>query len=160
MLFSLVCAIRLNCPHFYSYPFHILRSEVLLSEMDKNMYVRNTKHSVKWNEVLNSLQSSYPFHIQLSDMKWIREGICTVNYYGVLYYSAFRTKIWTSFGLCVWMCQIPQNLPCSVTLQPGPEDTGKACGVDYELRAFCAKTVEEKIHQRSNTFIHLRLQPN
>lgn len=55
---------------------------------------------------------------------------------------------------------IPQNLPCSVTLQPGPEDTGKACGVDYELRAFCAKTVEEKIHQRSNTFIHLRLQPN
>ncbi|CAM4641011.1 unnamed protein product, partial [Lepidochelys kempii] len=23
---------------------------------------------------------------------------------------------------------IPQNLPCSVTLQPGPEDTGKACG--------------------------------
>lgn len=21
--------------------------------------------------------------------------------------------------------QIPQNLPCSVTLQPGPEDTGK-----------------------------------
>ncbi|XP_035531314.1 arrestin red cell-like [Morone saxatilis] len=55
---------------------------------------------------------------------------------------------------------IPQNLPCSVTLQPGPEDTGKACGVDYELRAFCAKTVEEKIHQRFNTFRHLRLQPN
>ncbi|XP_016403016.1 arrestin red cell-like, partial [Sinocyclocheilus rhinocerous] len=27
---------------------------------------------------------------------------------------------------------IPQNLPCSVTLQPGPEDTGKACGVDFE----------------------------
>ncbi|KAH0626025.1 hypothetical protein JD844_000722, partial [Phrynosoma platyrhinos] len=23
--------------------------------------------------------------------------------------------------------QIPQNLPCSVTLQPGPEDTGKVC---------------------------------
>ncbi|KAI3376698.1 hypothetical protein L3Q82_017128 [Scortum barcoo] len=55
---------------------------------------------------------------------------------------------------------IPQNLPCSVTLQPGPEDTGKACGVDYELRAFCAKTVEEKIHQRFNTFRHLRLQMN
>uniref|UniRef100_A0A674N1F5 Arrestin beta 2 n=1 Tax=Takifugu rubripes TaxID=31033 RepID=A0A674N1F5_TAKRU len=34
---------------------------------------------------------------------------------------------------------IPQNLPCSVTLQPGPEDTGKACGVDFEIRAFCAK---------------------
>uniref|UniRef100_A0A3B1J5A5 Arrestin beta 2 n=1 Tax=Astyanax mexicanus TaxID=7994 RepID=A0A3B1J5A5_ASTMX len=43
---------------------------------------------------------------------------------------------------------IPQNLPCSVTLQPGPEDTGKACGVDFEIRAFCAKSVEEKIHKR------------
>ncbi|MGH0187547.1 UNVERIFIED_CONTAM: hypothetical protein FKN15_025500 [Acipenser sinensis] len=42
---------------------------------------------------------------------------------------------------------IPQNLPCSVTLQPGPEDTGKACGVDFEIRAFCAKAVDEKIHK-------------
>ncbi|XP_026208424.1 arrestin, beta 2b isoform X2 [Anabas testudineus] len=51
---------------------------------------------------------------------------------------------------------IPQNLPCSVTLQPGPEDTGKACGVDYELRAFCAKTVEEKIHQRNSVNLVIR----
>uniref|UniRef100_A0A8C4GR90 Arrestin, beta 2b n=1 Tax=Dicentrarchus labrax TaxID=13489 RepID=A0A8C4GR90_DICLA len=51
---------------------------------------------------------------------------------------------------------IPQNLPCSVTLQPGPEDTGKACGVDYELRAFCAKTVEEKIHQRNSVHLAIR----
>jgi len=82
------------------------------------------------------------------------------------------------------LVQIPQNLPCSVTLQPGPEDTGKverergvkieiwkegekerersqwllnqiypppplqACGVDFEIRAFCAKSIEEKIHKR------------
>lgn len=26
---------------------------------------------------------------------------------------------------CSMSCQIPLNLPCSVTLQPGPEDTGK-----------------------------------
>ncbi|XP_070786373.1 arrestin, beta 2b isoform X3 [Enoplosus armatus] len=51
---------------------------------------------------------------------------------------------------------IPQNLPCSVTLQPGPEDTGKACGVDYELRAFCAKTAEEKIHQRNSVHLVIR----
>ncbi|XP_042256469.1 arrestin, beta 2b [Thunnus albacares] len=51
---------------------------------------------------------------------------------------------------------IPQNLPCSVTLQPGPEDTGKACGVDYELQAFCAKTVEEKIHQRNSVHLVIR----
>nr|XP_047903984.1 beta-arrestin-1 [Anser cygnoides] len=42
----------------------------------------------------------------------------------------------------------PPNLPCSVTLQPGPEDTGKACGVDYEVKAFCAENLEEKIHKR------------
>lgn len=73
--------------------------------------------------------------------------------------------------------QIPLNLPCSVTLQPGPEDTGKvggafyqtltvtsvcppspaynnaacapqACGVDFEVKAFCAENAEEKIHKR------------
>lgn len=51
---------------------------------------------------------------------------------------------------------IPQNLPCSVTLQPGPEDTGKACGVDYELQAFCAKNAEEKIHQRNSVHLVIR----
>ncbi|XP_012685435.1 arrestin, beta 2a isoform X2 [Clupea harengus] len=51
---------------------------------------------------------------------------------------------------------IPQNLPCSVTLQPGPEDTGKACGVDFEIRAFCAKTVEEKIHKRNSVRLVIR----
>uniref|UniRef100_A0AAY4BX88 Arrestin C-terminal-like domain-containing protein n=1 Tax=Denticeps clupeoides TaxID=299321 RepID=A0AAY4BX88_9TELE len=51
---------------------------------------------------------------------------------------------------------IPQNLPCSVTLQPGPEDTGKACGVDFEVRAFCAKSVEEKIHKRNSVRLVIR----
>uniref|UniRef100_H2ZXX0 Arrestin beta 2 n=1 Tax=Latimeria chalumnae TaxID=7897 RepID=H2ZXX0_LATCH len=51
---------------------------------------------------------------------------------------------------------IPQNLPCSVTLQPGPEDTGKACGVDFEVRAFCAKTMEEKIHKRNSVRLVIR----
>lgn len=35
--------------------------------------------------------------------------VCAVHRLHMLYFSA----------------QIPQNLPCSVTLQPGPEDTGK-----------------------------------
>lgn len=51
---------------------------------------------------------------------------------------------------------IPQNLPCSVTLQPGPEDTGKACGVDFEIRAFCAKTVEEKNCKRNSVRLVIR----
>lgn len=73
--------------------------------------------------------------------------------------------------LCLLFFQIPLNLPCSVTLQPGPEDTGKvrtslvgskplgsgrttgvlcvqACGVDFEVNAFCAENPEEKIHKR------------
>ncbi|XP_061921728.1 arrestin red cell-like isoform X1 [Entelurus aequoreus] len=52
--------------------------------------------------------------------------------------------------------RIPQNLPCSVTLQPGPEDTGKACGVDYELQAFCANTADEKLHQRNSVLLVIR----
>ncbi|CAJ1086461.1 arrestin red cell-like [Xyrichtys novacula] len=52
--------------------------------------------------------------------------------------------------------KIPQNLPCSVTLQPAPEDSGKACGVDYELQAFCAKSVDEKIHQRNSVQLVIR----
>lgn len=51
---------------------------------------------------------------------------------------------------------IPHSLPCSVTLQPGPEDTGKACGVDYELQVFCAKTEDEKIHQRNSVHLLIR----
>uniref|UniRef100_A0A3B4AZY4 Arrestin-C n=1 Tax=Periophthalmus magnuspinnatus TaxID=409849 RepID=A0A3B4AZY4_9GOBI len=34
--------------------------------------------------------------------------------------------------------QMPTNLPCSVSLQPGPNDAGKACGVDFEVKAYLA----------------------
>ncbi|XP_077356281.1 arrestin red cell-like [Festucalex cinctus] len=51
---------------------------------------------------------------------------------------------------------IPQELPCSITLQPGPEDTGKACGVDFELQAYCAKTAGEKLHQRNSVHLLIR----
>uniref|UniRef100_A0A3B3CE04 Beta-arrestin-1 n=1 Tax=Oryzias melastigma TaxID=30732 RepID=A0A3B3CE04_ORYME len=51
---------------------------------------------------------------------------------------------------------IPLNLPCSVTLQPGPEDTGKACGVDFEVKAFCAENAEEKIHKRNSVRLVIR----
>ncbi|XP_051917586.1 arrestin, beta 2b isoform X1 [Hippocampus zosterae] len=51
---------------------------------------------------------------------------------------------------------IPQNLPCSVTLQPGPEDTGKACGVDFELQAYCTRTAGERIHQRNSVHLVIR----
>ncbi|KAF3838583.1 hypothetical protein F7725_010351, partial [Dissostichus mawsoni] len=34
--------------------------------------------------------------------------------------------------------QMPTDLPCSVSLQPGPNDTGKACGVDFEVKGYIA----------------------
>ncbi|CAL9707064.1 unnamed protein product [Knipowitschia caucasica] len=39
---------------------------------------------------------------------------------------------------CPFSFQMPTNLPCSVALQPGPNDAGKACGVDFEVKAYIA----------------------
>ncbi|XP_019391785.1 PREDICTED: arrestin-C [Crocodylus porosus] len=52
--------------------------------------------------------------------------------------------------------EIPTNLPCSVTLQPGPDDVGKACGVDFEVKGFCAENLEEKIHKRNSVRLVIR----
>ncbi|XP_051878288.1 beta-arrestin-1-like [Pristis pectinata] len=58
---------------------------------------------------------------------------------------------------CYPFCfEMPTNLPCSVTLQPGPEDHGKACGVDFEVKAFCADNLEEKIHKRNSVRLIIR----
>lgn len=50
--------------------------------------------------------------------------------------------------------QIPKNSPCSVTLQPAPGDTGKPCGVDYELKTYVSED-DEKIHKRFVCFFHV-----
>ncbi|KAG5284658.1 hypothetical protein AALO_G00029070 [Alosa alosa] len=38
---------------------------------------------------------------------------------------------------------IPTNLPCSVTLQPGEEAKGKACGVDFEVKGYVANAADD-----------------
>ncbi|XP_028838914.1 arrestin 3a, retinal (X-arrestin) isoform X2 [Denticeps clupeoides] len=38
--------------------------------------------------------------------------------------------------------KIPTNLPCSVTLQPGEDDKGKPCGVDFEVKGYMAKEAD------------------
>ncbi|KAE8584031.1 hypothetical protein XENTR_v10020796 [Xenopus tropicalis] len=48
------------------------------------------------------------------------------------------------------------DLPCSVTLQPGPEDTGKKCGVDFEVKGFCAENVEEKVPRKNSVQLIIR----
>lgn len=49
---------------------------------------------------------------------------------------------------CSISFQIPANSPCSVTLQPANGDTGKPCGVDYELKTYVGDEPEEKLHKR------------
>uniref|UniRef100_A0A8C2EUX3 Arrestin-C n=1 Tax=Cyprinus carpio TaxID=7962 RepID=A0A8C2EUX3_CYPCA len=54
---------------------------------------------------------------------------------------------------------IPTNLPCSVTLQPGPDDKGKACGVDFEVKAYLAKSADdpdEKIDKKDTCRLVIR----
>ncbi|XP_019616409.1 PREDICTED: beta-arrestin-1-like isoform X2 [Branchiostoma belcheri] len=52
--------------------------------------------------------------------------------------------------------EMPKNAPSSVTLQPAPGDTGKPCGVDYELKAFVADSIEEKAHKRNSVRLAIR----
>ncbi|KAG9263223.1 arrestin-C-like [Astyanax mexicanus] len=54
---------------------------------------------------------------------------------------------------------IPTNLPCSVTLQPGPDDKGKPCGVDFEVKTYVAKAAEdpdEKIEKKDTARLIIR----
>ncbi|XP_051973618.1 arrestin-C-like [Xyrauchen texanus] len=54
---------------------------------------------------------------------------------------------------------IPTNLPCSVTLQPSPDDTGKACGVDFEVKAYLANSADdpdEKIDKKDTCRLVIR----
>ncbi len=44
--------------------------------------------------------------------------------------------------------ELPPHCPASVTLQPAPGDTGKPCGIDYELKAFVGEAAEDKPHKR------------
>lgn len=52
--------------------------------------------------------------------------------------------------------QLPPHCPASVTLQPAPGDTGKPCGVDYELKAYVAEDVDEKPHKRNSVRLAIR----
>lgn len=46
--------------------------------------------------------------------------------------------------------ELPPHCPASVTLQPAPGDTGKPCGVDYELKAFVGESQDDKPHKRNS----------
>ncbi|XP_044764725.1 beta-arrestin-1 isoform X1 [Coccinella septempunctata] len=52
--------------------------------------------------------------------------------------------------------ELPPHCPASVTLQPAPGDTGKPCGVDYELKAFVGENQEDKPHKRNSVRLAIR----
>ncbi|XP_068456174.1 arrestin 3a, retinal (X-arrestin) [Clinocottus analis] len=55
--------------------------------------------------------------------------------------------------------QIAPNLPCSVSLQPGPDDKGKACGVDFEVKAYLANdkcNADETIDKKDTARLIIR----
>lgn len=52
--------------------------------------------------------------------------------------------------------ELPPHCPASVTLQPAPGDTGKPCGVDYELKAFVADSQDDKPHKRNSVRLAIR----
>ncbi|XP_055372559.1 beta-arrestin-1 isoform X2 [Condylostylus longicornis] len=52
--------------------------------------------------------------------------------------------------------ELPPHCPASVSLQPAPGDTGKPCGVDYELKAFVGERIEDKPHKRNSVRLAIR----
>ncbi|XP_030007973.1 S-arrestin b isoform X2 [Sphaeramia orbicularis] len=52
--------------------------------------------------------------------------------------------------------EFPDNLPCSVALQPGPNDVGKKCAVEFEVKAFCAEHQDEKVEKQSSVRLTIR----
>eukprot|EP00088_Acartia_fossae_P048248 TRINITY_DN5261_c0_g1_i1.p1 TRINITY_DN5261_c0_g1~~TRINITY_DN5261_c0_g1_i1.p1 ORF type:complete len:453 (+),score=89.12 TRINITY_DN5261_c0_g1_i1:44-1402(+) len=52
--------------------------------------------------------------------------------------------------------ELPPHCPASVTLQPAPGDTGKPCGIDYEMKAYVGESNEDKPHKRNSVRLAIR----
>ncbi|XP_069926137.1 S-arrestin [Oryctolagus cuniculus] len=58
-----------------------------------------------------------------------------------------------------FLLTFPDYLPCSVMLQPAPQDVGKSCGVDFEVKAFATDVTdseEDKIPKKSSVRLLIR----
>lgn len=51
---------------------------------------------------------------------------------------------------------LPPNAPASVTLQPGPEDEGQPCGVQYYVKVFVGENETDRSHRRSQVMMTIR----
>ncbi|XP_072033471.1 beta-arrestin-1-like isoform X2 [Amphiura filiformis] len=52
--------------------------------------------------------------------------------------------------------RLPPGAASSVTLQPAPGDTGKPCGVDYELSTYVTEDADGKPHKRNSVRLAIR----
>lgn len=52
--------------------------------------------------------------------------------------------------------EVPPHCPASVSLQPSPNETGKPCGVDYELKTYVGDQTDEKPHKRNSVRLAIR----
>ncbi|KAK2822864.1 hypothetical protein Q5P01_022929 [Channa striata] len=52
--------------------------------------------------------------------------------------------------------EFPDNLPCSVAMQPAPHDVGKHCAVEFEIKAFSAESQDAKVRKRSTVKLMIR----
>ncbi|KAL6070308.1 hypothetical protein STEG23_008562 [Scotinomys teguina] len=58
-----------------------------------------------------------------------------------------------------FLLTFPDYLPCSVMLQPAPQDVGKSCGVDFEVKAFATDNAdgeEDKLSKKSSVRLLIR----
>lgn len=51
---------------------------------------------------------------------------------------------------------LPPNAPASVTLQPGAEDEGQPCGVQYYVKIFVGENEADRSHRRSQVMMGIR----
>ncbi|XP_046402167.1 arrestin homolog [Ischnura elegans] len=52
--------------------------------------------------------------------------------------------------------KLPTSAPASVSLQPGPDDNGKPCGVQYYVKAFAGESETDRGHKRSTVALGIR----
>lgn len=51
---------------------------------------------------------------------------------------------------------LPQNAPASVMLQPGVNDEGQPCGVQYYIKIFVGENETDRSHRRSQVMMTIR----
>jgi secreted Zn-dependent insulinase-like peptidase len=55
-----------------------------------------------------------------------------------------------------FMFTFPPNAPCSVTLQPGDDETAKPLGVEYNVKTYVAESPDATSHKRSSVSLTIK----